>query len=255
MLMLEEDFFFQPTESDFGCVGKKKKKYVTCVLCSLQWTQSAGVRTILDWFWRAAAPTEPFLCWRSPATSSGTWRRLTMLTRWFTENTFVDGIQSEVWLTFSLHFSIVLCRLAATLSAGLRPCFREVWSTSPRPRNRTTSNALFLEAATTWSNCGSEFALCFFFLSFFFSSCLSPHAPHFILFFFFFCFILLLFLHLLTFTGFCLHVTREEDGQWKEDQKLEAHSDWVRDVGWAPSIGLPTSTIASCSQVRFYLFR
>ncbi|KAG7268400.1 hypothetical protein CRUP_016274 [Coryphaenoides rupestris] len=45
---------------------------------------------------------------------------------------------------------------------------------------------------------------------------------------------------------------KEEDGQWKEDQKLEAHSDWVRDVGWAPSIGLPTSTIASCSQcVRF----
>uniref|UniRef100_A0A3B4Z7Z5 Protein SEC13 homolog n=2 Tax=Stegastes partitus TaxID=144197 RepID=A0A3B4Z7Z5_9TELE len=41
---------------------------------------------------------------------------------------------------------------------------------------------------------------------------------------------------------------KEEDGQWKEDQKLEAHSDWVRDVGWAPSIGLPTSTIASCSQ-------
>ncbi|XP_020836677.1 protein SEC13 homolog isoform X1 [Phascolarctos cinereus] len=40
----------------------------------------------------------------------------------------------------------------------------------------------------------------------------------------------------------------EEDGQWKEDQKLEAHSDWVRDVAWAPSIGLPTSTIASCSQ-------
>ncbi|KAI9546630.1 GTPase-activating protein S13 [Dissostichus eleginoides] len=41
---------------------------------------------------------------------------------------------------------------------------------------------------------------------------------------------------------------REEDGQWKEDQKLEALSDWVRDVVWAPSIGLPTSTIASCSQ-------
>ena len=41
----------------------------------------------------------------------------------------------------------------------------------------------------------------------------------------------------------------EEDGQWKEEQKLEAHSDWVRDVAWAPSIGLPTSTIASCSQV------
>lgn len=157
---------------------------MTCVLCSLQWTQSAGVRTILDWFWRAAAPTEPFLCWRSPATSSGTWRRLTTLTRWFTENTFVDVIQCEVWLTFSLHFSIVLCRLAATLSAGLRPCFREVWSTSPRPRNRTTSNALFLEAATTWSNCGSEFALCFFFLSFFFFFLHFPSCSSFYFIFF-----------------------------------------------------------------------
>eukprot|EP00003_Mantamonas_plastica_P031323 TRINITY_DN80_c0_g1_i8.p2 TRINITY_DN80_c0_g1~~TRINITY_DN80_c0_g1_i8.p2 ORF type:complete len:150 (-),score=64.40 TRINITY_DN80_c0_g1_i8:63-512(-) len=26
------------------------------------------------------------------------------------------------------------------------------------------------------------------------------------------------------------------------------HNDWVRDVAWAPSVGLPTSTIASCSQ-------
>ncbi|XP_039415090.1 protein SEC13 homolog isoform X1 [Corvus cornix cornix] len=43
-------------------------------------------------------------------------------------------------------------------------------------------------------------------------------------------------------------IWKEEDGQWKEEQKLEAHSDWVRDVAWAPSIGLPTSTIASCSQ-------
>ncbi|XP_041317842.1 protein SEC13 homolog [Pyrgilauda ruficollis] len=43
-------------------------------------------------------------------------------------------------------------------------------------------------------------------------------------------------------------IWKEEEGQWKEEQKLEAHSDWVRDVAWAPSIGLPTSTIASCSQ-------
>ena len=42
---------------------------------------------------------------------------------------------------------------------------------------------------------------------------------------------------------------REEDGQWVEEQKLEEHSDWVRDVAWAPSIGLPKSIIASCSQV------
>uniref|UniRef100_A0A2I3H825 Protein SEC13 homolog n=1 Tax=Nomascus leucogenys TaxID=61853 RepID=A0A2I3H825_NOMLE len=33
-----------------------------------------------------------------------------------------------------------------------------------------------------------------------------------------------------------------KDGQWKEEQKLEAHN-----VAWAPSISLPTSTIASCS--------
>lgn len=43
-------------------------------------------------------------------------------------------------------------------------------------------------------------------------------------------------------------IWREEDGQWVEDQKLEGHSDWVRDVAWAPSIGLPRNVIASCSQ-------
>ncbi|KAK3101474.1 hypothetical protein FSP39_003864 [Pinctada imbricata] len=43
-------------------------------------------------------------------------------------------------------------------------------------------------------------------------------------------------------------IWREEDGKWIEDKKLEGHSDWVRDVAWAPSIGLPTSIIASCSQ-------
>ena len=42
---------------------------------------------------------------------------------------------------------------------------------------------------------------------------------------------------------------REEEGQWVEDQKLEGHSDWVRDVAWAPSIGLPRNVIATCSQV------
>lgn len=44
-------------------------------------------------------------------------------------------------------------------------------------------------------------------------------------------------------------LSREEEGEWIEDKKLEGHSDWVRDVAWAPSIGLPKSIIASCSQV------
>ncbi|ELU04892.1 hypothetical protein CAPTEDRAFT_149284 [Capitella teleta] len=43
-------------------------------------------------------------------------------------------------------------------------------------------------------------------------------------------------------------IWKEDDGQWMEEQKLEAHHDWIRDVAWAPSIGLPRSIIASCSQ-------
>lgn len=40
------------------------------------------------------------------------------------------------------------------------------------------------------------------------------------------------------------------EDKWLEEQKLEAHSDWVRDVAWAPSTGLPKTYIASCSQDR-----
>ncbi|KAJ3385542.1 GTPase-activating protein S13 [Entophlyctis sp. JEL0112] len=43
-------------------------------------------------------------------------------------------------------------------------------------------------------------------------------------------------------------IWREENGVWKEEATLAGHSDWVRDVAWAPSIGLPASYIASCSQ-------
>ena len=36
---------------------------------------------------------------------------------------------------------------------------------------------------------------------------------------------------------------------WEEEKVLYgAHTDWVRDIAWAPSIGLPSSTIASCSE-------
>ncbi|KAK9134040.1 hypothetical protein Scep_013568 [Stephania cephalantha] len=40
------------------------------------------------------------------------------------------------------------------------------------------------------------------------------------------------------------------NGSWKMDcfPALHMHTDWVRDVAWAPNLGLPKSTIASASQ-------
>lgn len=43
-------------------------------------------------------------------------------------------------------------------------------------------------------------------------------------------------------------IWRESDGEWVEDFKLDGHSDWVRDVAWAPSIGIGKDMIASCGQ-------
>jgi len=41
----------------------------------------------------------------------------------------------------------------------------------------------------------------------------------------------------------------ENENVPKVEETLEGvHTDWVRDVAWSPNIGLPTSTIASCSQ-------
>ena len=46
---------------------------------------------------------------------------------------------------------------------------------------------------------------------------------------------------------------QEQSGEWSEQKVFASrdnnHDDWVRDVAWAPSVGLPTSTIASCSEV------
>jgi protein transport protein SEC13 len=49
---------------------------------------------------------------------------------------------------------------------------------------------------------------------------------------------------------------REDSQSWVEEETLEGHTDWVRDVAWAPNIGLPRSYIATASQVldgAFYL--
>jgi len=43
---------------------------------------------------------------------------------------------------------------------------------------------------------------------------------------------------------------REDTQSWVEEETLEGHSDWVRDVAWAPNIGLPRSYIATASQDR-----
>ena len=45
----------------------------------------------------------------------------------------------------------------------------------------------------------------------------------------------------------------EAESRWSEESRMEGHSDWVRDVAWAPSIGGGPSgrhVIASCSQDR-----
>lgn len=35
---------------------------------------------------------------------------------------------------------------------------------------------------------------------------------------------------------------------WTEEETLQGHNDWVRDVAWAPNLGLPKNTIASAGQ-------
>jgi protein transport protein SEC13 len=46
---------------------------------------------------------------------------------------------------------------------------------------------------------------------------------------------------------------REDSQSWVEEETLEGHTDWVRDVAWAPNIGLPRSYIASASQVKLLI--
>ncbi|KAM6499322.1 protein transporter SEC13 [Amanita muscaria] len=46
---------------------------------------------------------------------------------------------------------------------------------------------------------------------------------------------------------------RDDTQSWVEEEVLEGHTDWVRDVAWAPNIGLPRSYIATTSQDRTVL--
>ncbi|KAF8127346.1 WD40-repeat-containing domain protein [Mycena galopus ATCC 62051] len=46
---------------------------------------------------------------------------------------------------------------------------------------------------------------------------------------------------------------REDQQAWVEEDVLEGHTDWVRDVAWAPSVGLTRSYIATASQDRTVL--
>jgi len=46
---------------------------------------------------------------------------------------------------------------------------------------------------------------------------------------------------------------REDSQSWVEEETLEGHADWVRDVAWAPNIGLPKSYIATASQDKSVL--
>lgn len=41
----------------------------------------------------------------------------------------------------------------------------------------------------------------------------------------------------------------ESKRQWaQQGQPLKGHTDWVRDVAWAPNVGMPMNTIASAGQ-------
>ncbi|KAI9204097.1 WD40-repeat-containing domain protein [Polychytrium aggregatum] len=57
-------------------------------------------------------------------------------------------------------------------------------------------------------------------------------------------------------TGGCdthVRLWREEGDKWENYETLEKHSDWVRDVSWAPNLGIGPNTIATASQDKTVL--
>lgn len=53
--------------------------------------------------------------------------------------------------------------------------------------------------------------------------------------------------------GVKIWVYDQAQSSWQEEIVLEGHTEWVRDVSWAPNIGLPKSYIASGSQDKTVL--
>mmetsp|Transcript_12017 Transcript_12017/g.18155 ORF Transcript_12017/g.18155 Transcript_12017/m.18155 type:complete len:305 (+) Transcript_12017:94-1008(+) len=56
-------------------------------------------------------------------------------------------------------------------------------------------------------------------------------------------------------TGSCDNMVRiwrqqEQGASWEEERTTLMHTDWVRDVAWAPNTGMPFNIIASCSEDR-----
>jgi len=54
-------------------------------------------------------------------------------------------------------------------------------------------------------------------------------------------------------TGGCDNLVKiwrwdDQTNKWLLEHTLDGHSDWVRDVAWAPNLGICMNTIASCSQ-------
>lgn len=47
-----------------------------------------------------------------------------------------------------------------------------------------------------------------------------------------------------------VHVLNPATQEWSCEHVLRGHEEVVKDVAWAPSVGLPVNTLASCSEVR-----
>jgi protein transport protein SEC13 len=49
----------------------------------------------------------------------------------------------------------------------------------------------------------------------------------------------------------CVSIYRLSEGsEWQKEAALSQHTDWVRDVAWAPITGIPTNVLATCSEDR-----